>query len=201
MNTKEDSLYIKRLKERLRQRSDSKVFLSLAEELRKMERIEDAITVLIDGIKKNPDFVAARLTLGRWYLLSDMLPEAEKEFLEIIKRSPDNIFARRGLEEVCRRLGKPLDTKETASPKNRRLFGGHYVEAIQVPDTDVKANASVDRESVVKRLNSFLEAVKLHFSPELVTFSSVVNNKELVLSRLNRFLDAVKMHFNPQGSP
>ena len=80
MNTKEDSLYIKRLKERLRQSPDSKVFLSLAEELRKKDRIEDAITVLIDGVKKNPDFIAARLTLGRWYLLTDMLSEAKKNF-------------------------------------------------------------------------------------------------------------------------
>lgn len=187
MNTKEDSLYIKRLKERLRQRPDSKVFLSLAEELRKMERIEDAITVLIDGVKRNPDFVAARLTLGRWYLLSDMLPEAEKEFSEIIKRSPDNIFARRGLQEVYRRLGKPLGV-------------GEYAEAVQVTDVEVKANAPVDREVVVKRLSNFLEAVRSHFSPGLTTFSSSVNNKELVLSRLNRFLDAVNMHFNPKCS-
>ncbi len=166
MNTKEDSLYIKRLKERLRQKPDSKVFLSFAEELRKKDRIEDAITVLIDGVKKNPDFIAARLTLARWYLSSDMSSEAKKEFSEIIERTPDNIFARRGLKEAYRRLGEPIAAKE----------------------------------AVVSQLSTFLEAVKLHFSPEPEVFSNSVKDKAIVVGRLDRFLEAVKMHFNPKDS-
>lgn len=108
----DDSAYIKRLKERLRQKPESKVFLSLAEELRKHDRIDDAIAVLIDGIKKNPGFVAARLTLGRWYLAGAMFQEAKKEFLDVLAKDPGNVFAHKGLAEVSRNLGLPESTAE-----------------------------------------------------------------------------------------
>ncbi len=108
----DDGTYIKRLKERIRQKPDSRVFLSLAEELRKHDRIDDAIAILIDGIKKNPEYTAARLTLGRWYLANSMFMEAEKEFLEIIAKTPGNIFARKGLAEAYRNLGLPDSAAE-----------------------------------------------------------------------------------------
>lgn len=101
----EQSPYIKRLKERLSERPDSKLFLSLAEELRKAERIDEAITLLVEGVRKNPDFVAAHVTLGRWYLSKGMIAEAKEEFLEAAERSPQNIFARKGLVEAYKRLG------------------------------------------------------------------------------------------------
>jgi tetratricopeptide (TPR) repeat protein len=105
MKSIEQSSYIKRLKERLSQRPDSKLFLSLAEELRKAERIDEAITLLVEGVKKNPDFVAAHVTLGRWYLSKGMVAEAKEEFLEAAERSPQNIFAHKGLVEAYKKLG------------------------------------------------------------------------------------------------
>ncbi len=100
----EESSYIKRLKERIRQKPASKLFLSLAEELKKRDRIDDAISILLDGIKKNPEFAEARITLGRWYLSSNMPVEAQKEFADVLAASPDNVFARKGLAEAYENL-------------------------------------------------------------------------------------------------
>ena len=100
-----ESAYLKRLKERIRQNPDSKLFLSLAEELRKGGRTDEATAMLVDGIRRNPEFAAARLTLGRWYLSANMFEEAKKEFSELVEKFPGNAFAHRGLAEAYRSLG------------------------------------------------------------------------------------------------
>lgn len=101
----DQSAYIERLKQRIREKPDSKLFLSLAEEYRKNDNIDDAMVILIEGIKKNPDFLAARLTLGRWYLLGNMFTEAKKEFSEITGAAPNNIYALKGLAEALENMG------------------------------------------------------------------------------------------------
>ncbi|MDA8214704.1 MAG: hypothetical protein M0Z64_05435 [Nitrospiraceae bacterium] len=161
----DDSLYIKRLKERLRQKPASKVFLSLAEELRKKDRMDEAIAVLVNGIKKNPDFIAARLTLGRWYFLSNMIAEAQKEFSEVIKRSPDNIFAGKWLAEV---------------KKGADVFD-NTASDFQAKDRDVIAN----------RLNKFMEGIKSHFDQT----ASLHRNRDAVVNRLEKFLETIKIRF------
>ncbi|HEX8947484.1 MAG TPA: tetratricopeptide repeat protein [Dissulfurispiraceae bacterium] len=100
-----ESAYLKRLKERIRQNPDSKLFLSLAEELRKEGRTEEATAMLADGIGRNPEFASARLTLGRWYLSANLFEEAKKEFSELVGKFPGNAFAHRGLAEAYRSLG------------------------------------------------------------------------------------------------
>ncbi|MBI3592397.1 MAG: tetratricopeptide repeat protein, partial [Nitrospirae bacterium] len=65
-----------------------------------------------EGIKKNPDFAAARLALGRWYLSSSMFTEAKKEFSEITAKCPDNVFAHKGLAGAYKGLGNTDDAVE-----------------------------------------------------------------------------------------
>jgi tetratricopeptide (TPR) repeat protein len=188
----EDSIYIKRLKERLRQNHDSKVFLSLAEELRKKDRMDEAIAVLIDGIKRHPDFIAARLTLGRWYLFSDMLSEAQKEYSEVIKQSPDNIFARKGLDEANKRLGIVTEVRSQKSEVRQ-----------QITDDMKHKNRGV----VIDRLNKFLEEIKIRFAyPSSLALSLASSpaheDKDAVVNRLDRFLSSIKIHFaSLSGNP
>ncbi len=176
----EDSIYIKRLKERLRQNPDSKVFLSLAEELRKKDRMDEAIAVLIDGIKRHPDFIAARLALGRWYLFNDMLSEAQKEYSEVIKQSPNNIFARRGLDEINKRLGIITEDR------------GQKVEDRQQESiVSSQLSRNISAQQTIDRLNKLLEEIKIRFA-----YSASANkDKGAVVNRLNGFLNAIKIHF------
>jgi tetratricopeptide (TPR) repeat protein len=139
--------YIKRLKERLREKPDSRLFLSLAEELKKDDRLNEAIDVLINGIRKVPDFDAARLTLGRWYLESSMLSEAKKEFSEILKHSPNNIFAIKWLNEI--------DSNESKVTSNEKSDSSQYqsVKASKtqsIKDSDTLTLGTSDTLSVTR---------------------------------------------------
>jgi predicted Zn-dependent protease len=155
----QDSTYIKRLKERLRQNPDTKLFLSLAEEMRKRDKMDEAIAILVDGIKRNPDFVAARLTLGRWYLSCNMFSEAKKEFLEVLAKSPQNIHVRERLAEVNKNMG--IDKEVVVSRLNR------FLEAVKTQFSSKNMDSPQDsdgKDFVKNRLNKFLDAIKSNFA-------------------------------------
>lgn len=92
--------FIEKLRERVLENPDSRLFLTLAEELKKRGEEEEALLVLKEGIEKNPAFAAARLTLGRWYLKDNRIEEARKEFSVVLEISPGDKFALRYLREI-----------------------------------------------------------------------------------------------------
>jgi tetratricopeptide (TPR) repeat protein len=92
--------YIEKLKDVVKDNPDSRLFLTLAEELRKRGEAEDAMKVLKAGIDKNPSFISARLTLGRWHLRDGRLAEAKREFIRVLELSPDDRFANRYIREA-----------------------------------------------------------------------------------------------------
>ena len=95
----EDNIYIIRLRDRVKENPHTKLFLSLSEEFWKKGKEEEAINILSSGIERNPDFLAARLTLVKWYLKKGMFSEAEKEFKEILERFSNIKFDKR-IEKV-----------------------------------------------------------------------------------------------------
>jgi len=147
------SEYIKRLKERLREKPDSRIFLSLAEELKKDDKLNEAMDVLINGLRKVPDFNAARLTLGRWYLESNMPSEAKKEFSEVLGHSPNNIFAIKWLNKINppllkggRRVASALKDAGADSQSNTQLLEaeklietGRYQTAMEIYNAILKS--------------------------------------------------------------
>jgi tetratricopeptide (TPR) repeat protein len=98
--------YIEKLKDMVRDNPDSKLFLTLAEELRKRGEGEEGMAVLMRGISSNPNFVSARLTLGRWHLRDGKLAEAKREFTIVLTLAPDDKFAARYLREIEGQAGK-----------------------------------------------------------------------------------------------
>ncbi|HTZ18060.1 MAG TPA: tetratricopeptide repeat protein [Dissulfurispiraceae bacterium] len=96
--------YIEKLKARVLENPGSRLFLTLAEELRKREELEEALTVLKSGIEKNPAFAAARLTLGRWLFKDNKFREARKEFSAVLDVCPGDGFATRYLGEIDMQL-------------------------------------------------------------------------------------------------
>jgi tetratricopeptide (TPR) repeat protein len=97
-------LFIEKLRDRVRESPGSRLFLTLAEELKKRGEYEEAFMVLRDGIEKNPAFLSARLTLGRWYLKDNKLDDARKEFSAVVEVSPGDKFALRYLSEIETKL-------------------------------------------------------------------------------------------------
>lgn len=92
--------YLEKLRDRVLEDPGSRLFLTLAEELRKRGEMEEAFMVLKHGIENNPAFASARLTLGRWYLKDEKLDEAKQEFTAVLNISPDDKFALRYMKEI-----------------------------------------------------------------------------------------------------
>ena len=91
---------IEELQSKLDKDPDSKIFLPLAEEYRKSGMIEEAITICQDGLKKHPNYVSARVVLGRAYMELKRTIEAQAEFEEVISKIPDNLMANKYLGDI-----------------------------------------------------------------------------------------------------
>jgi len=204
----ENSTYIKKLRERLSKQPGSRLFLSLAEELRKRSLTDEAVELLSDGIRVNPDFLAARLRLGRWYLQDNKFAEALEQFSLVLEKDPGNNFACRGLAEANRALGNVCIPRYAAAPagyapatpepalpeliESERLIAlGHYAQAMELYKEmlmDNPGNMRIlqrkeelaallrflgkDKDSVIKRLNDLLEAIKTQFAKKTEAISN-----------------------------
>ena len=196
----DSSTYIKKLRERLSQQPGSRLFLSLAEELRKRDLDDEAAELLIDGIGKNPDFLAARLTLGRWYLQGNKFAEALEQFSAVLGKAPGNNFARKGLAEANRALGNiSVSHHAPAAPaghgpetpefvlmelvEGERLISlGHYAPAMELYKEMLVNNPGDKR--ILQRKEELAALIRF-----------LGKHKESIIMRLNGLLEAIKTHF------
>ena len=93
------------LRRRLEKDPGSRLFAQLAEELRKDGDLEEAINVCREGLKRQPAYPSARMTLGRALFDTGDLDAARAEFETVLKGAPDNILASRLLAESLEGLG------------------------------------------------------------------------------------------------
>jgi len=99
---------IAELSAKLQKEPGSRLFVPLAEEYVKAGMLEEAVQVLTDGLKKHPDFLVARVTLGKIYFQQGKFAEARQELEAVVAVSPDNLVALRKLA-VLYRQDKLLD--------------------------------------------------------------------------------------------
>ena len=93
---------IAELSARLQKEPGSRLFVPLAEEYVKAGMLEEAVQVLTDGLKKHPDFLVARVTLGKIYFQQGKFAEARQELEAVVAVSPDNLVALRKLAVLYR---------------------------------------------------------------------------------------------------
>lgn len=109
---------LEELKEKVAKDPSSKLFVPLADEYRKAGMFEEAISVLKDGLERQPNYTSARVALGKIYLEQDMLDEAEAEFEGVVASAPDNLFAQRKLADIFKRKGE----RERAVEQYKRVI-------------------------------------------------------------------------------
>lgn len=97
---------IERLKERLERDPNSKLFVPLAEEYKKAGMVEEAINILLKGLERHPNYMSARVSLGKIYLEKGMLNEASQEFEKVVSAIPENLYAHKKLAEIYESLDK-----------------------------------------------------------------------------------------------
>jgi len=95
-----DNSRIEDLRRRLRKDPASIAFAQLAEELRRAGRAREAVTVCRTGLANYPDYLSARVTLGRALLAIGYLDEAERELQRVRQTAPENLAAARALAEL-----------------------------------------------------------------------------------------------------
>jgi tetratricopeptide (TPR) repeat protein len=111
-----------KLEERVRKDPTSKLFFPLAEEYAKIGRLDAAIALLRNGVKAHPDFLGARVALGKVLLTKGQTAEAKKEFEQVIAANPDNLMAHKKLAGIYLKEGekeKALASCETILAGNR----------------------------------------------------------------------------------
>jgi tetratricopeptide (TPR) repeat protein len=97
---------IEKLRIRVEKDPNSRLFLPLAEEYRKSGLLDEAISVILGGLERQPGYTSARVALGRMYLEKNMIDEAKSEFEAVVRAIPDNLFAHRKLADIYKDSGE-----------------------------------------------------------------------------------------------
>ena len=82
------------------------VFAQLAEEYRRVHRVDDAITCCRAGLVRHPGYLLGRLILGRALAAASRWAEATAEFEQVVAAAPDHLAATRELAELYERQGQ-----------------------------------------------------------------------------------------------
>ncbi len=141
---------IEDLRRRVQEDPASIAFAQLAEEYRRAGRFSEAADVCRDGLVLHPDYLSARITLGRALLGLDRLDEAEDELRRVVQTAPANLAAIRGLAEVHERRGAWLEALayyRTAllvvpeDPELERLISEVSARLADTKDAETRAQA------------------------------------------------------------
>ena len=91
---------IRDLERRLDLDSGSRLFVSLAEEYRKVGRFKDALSALQKGLLAHPGYIAAQVALGRVYVEANQATDAIATFTKVLAADPANLVAAKSLADI-----------------------------------------------------------------------------------------------------
>jgi tetratricopeptide (TPR) repeat protein len=100
-----DSPRVAELRQRLADGANWRAFPQLADELRKEKRLDEAMAVVQDGLKKHPDYRLARITLANVQMDRGELEAARGELQGVLQSAPENVVAGRLLGDCFERMG------------------------------------------------------------------------------------------------
>jgi tetratricopeptide (TPR) repeat protein len=168
---------IERLKERVNKDPNSKLFVPLAEEYKKIGMISEAIETLMNGLDRHPSYMSAHVSLGKIYLDKGKLDEASSEFEKVVSAIPDNLYAHKKLAEIYRALSMrekaieefkmvlKLNPLDWDAEKNLDLLEEGVSVQPDVSET-VKGIVKEEKLSVVAVTESFEELTETPFQAE-----------------------------------
>ncbi len=87
----------------------SRLFVSLADEYRKLGRVRDALSALQKGLLAHPGYIAAQVALGRVYLEADQKVDSIATFTKVLAADPGNLVAAKSLADVYLGRGDNLE--------------------------------------------------------------------------------------------
>lgn len=126
-----DASRIDELRRRVLTDPASIAFAQLGEEYRRAGQLADAVDTCRTGLTTHPEYVSARVTLGRALLALGRLDEAIVELRQVLATAPENLAATRSLADALRLHGRFTE----ALP--------YYVDALTLAPNDPDLERSI----------------------------------------------------------
>lgn len=146
---------IEDLRRRIQRDPASIAFAQLAEELRRAHEYEESVTTCRAGLEIHPEYLSARVTLGRALIELNDLDQAQEELERVLRSAPDNLAAIRGLGEIHHRRG---DLRQALA---------HFRSALALARNDP------DLEETVARLSKEVEPERSAAATDLMSFDQI----------------------------
>jgi len=127
-----DSPRLLELRRRVQADPASIAFAQLAEECRRAGENDEAVSICRAGLKFHPDYLSARVTLGRALSELGRLDEAHAELFIVLNAAPDNLAANRAMAEVYQQRGQMPDALT------------HYKKALELAQHDPDLERAVE---------------------------------------------------------
>ncbi len=89
----------------LQQNPDSLTFARVADALMKNSRLDEAIRICEEGIRRHPYYVTGHMVLGKCYTQKKFYDQAEKEFKRVLHYDPKYVAAHRYYGDLMREIG------------------------------------------------------------------------------------------------
>ncbi len=89
----------------LQQNPNSLTFGRVAEALMQQDRLDEAIQLCEEGIRRHPYYVTGHMVLGKCYLQKKLFDQAEKEFKRVLLFDPQYLAAHKHYGDLMREIG------------------------------------------------------------------------------------------------
>jgi tetratricopeptide (TPR) repeat protein len=162
-----DNQRLEELKRRVQRDPASISFAALAEEYRRLGRLEEAVEACRSGLQRHPAYVSARVTLGRALMEMGDYEGATAELEQVLRVAPENLAAIRALADIHRRRGELPEIPHVISD-------GAY-------GTDVEPSAPIQHQEVSQPL-----PVEVQSAVGMPAPHPVLNGLESFLSAIQR---------------
>ncbi|MEO6067241.1 MAG: tetratricopeptide repeat protein, partial [Gemmatimonadales bacterium] len=97
---------IEKLERLVRENPKGRLFASLADAYRKDGQFPKALEVLEAGLKNHPDYVSARVVLGRVHMTTGDRVKAREAFSRVVELDPESVIALKALADLAEEEGE-----------------------------------------------------------------------------------------------
>jgi len=185
---------IERYTQLLARDPDSLAFVPLADAYRKSGLFEEAFAVLKRGMGRRPDYIPAKIVLGKCYLDLGNYPKAETTFEDILRMDRDNLVALSSMANVRlhqRRYGEAatiyrrileLDPSNDAAAQQLAKLEGKALSQNQGEVIEIDIESAATTVSPTEPLSGEMEEVG-EKAPDTLDFENVMRAESLPSSR------------------